>query len=145
MQALIPNKDILFTLTSFQKEFLLETNAFPFYPLWAFTELPLMEMDFVSCTISAPQNDGNEYYFPVEIKYKSEQKDSNGNTTMTSDGINSAELKIIFSLQNTEGQKKSAAQKNIFPVNQRVFRTAEISRDTNSWKIIAECWKKLTN
>lgn len=138
MQALIPNKDILFTLTSFQKNFLEQTDAFPVFPLWAFTELPLMEMNFVSCRINAPETDCNEYYFPVEIKYKFDSEDD-GSTIRTS------VLKIVFASQNPDGKKISAATENVFPVKQRVFRTADVLHDSSSWKINCERWVKVVS
>lgn len=139
MQALIPNKDILFTLSSFQKDFLSETGCFPVYPLWAFTELPLTESTFSSCTINAPESDGKSYFFPVEIEY-SDKSDTGLNKTK------SAVLKIVFAdIVPGADEKNILINKNAFPLNQRVFRTAQVECDSSSWKIICENWQKLTN
>lgn len=153
MYALIPNKDTLFALSSFQKKFIASNSApenilFPEYPLWAFTELPLTEYEFVSCKIEAPEYDTQteKFFIPVVIKYTNSSnkvtKVSCSNNFELQNHTLSETLRIYFA-SGKHAVSFITPSAEFISSPQNVFQTAEVFKNKNFWKQIKLKWIKI--
>ena len=153
MYALIPNKDTLSALSSFQKKYIAanstqENILFPEYPLWAFSELPLTRMKFVSCRLGAPEYDAQteKFFIPVVIKYTNPLNEvtkvsCNNNSELQKQTL-SLTLRMYFASGKQEDSFKTLSA-DFISSPQNVFQTAEVFKNKNSWKQINAKWIKI--
>lgn len=144
MQAFMPQKDTALDLATAARSFISAYNAapqskgqalFPHFPLYAFAdELP--EGGFSSCTISAPQQDGTNFFFPVRLA--------------CGKGGTSFDLRIVFAQLDRTGPAASQDLPQFhgsekFPLHPRVFRTGRVEFKGDSWEVWDERWQKVTS
>ena len=146
MKTLIPHKDALASLTNAARTFISSYNksisanggdrtkfAIPAFPLWAFAQ------DFpekiIRISIQGPRLEEKAFYFPLYI-----QTD-----------MKVIEQKIIFARipdarpEEVPLEQALKTMPEIFPLGQRVFRTADVLLERNGWQVYNERWFKLTN
>lgn len=141
MNVLIPNKDTLVFLANVQRKILESYNsrfapgslAVPQFPLWAFFDFPSPKK-CASCSLLFPCLDADEFFFPAELSFFS------GGRIVT------ACLKIVFAaVRNSPaaaGCFSDESVQELFPRNERVFRTGEASVENNGWQLFSSVWHK---
>ncbi len=149
MLALIPHKDILFSLSKFQENFIFCANNYPEkscnfipnFPLWAFIDSENFEKEFnlsecSECVFTKVDfNEEKKFYFSLEFFYGDSKE-------------NKREAKIFFAQQIS--QKKlnldfinSKLSYKIFPLKMKVFKIGNVLEKNFSWQIFDEKWIKI--
>lgn len=141
MFALLPQKDTLLILAKAARGFITLYNRqnagngfiVPVFPLFAYSDTELSG-SFTSCTILAPKQADNSFYFPLELKESGSE--------------NVVVLKIVFAKAEHATLARAAVASCTtdvrFPVSARVFRIGRItfSDDGYSWQIWDDKWVK---
>lgn len=137
----------------------------PRFPLFAFADA-LPDGGFCACRILAPEREGREFFFPVELETRSAEGDGKhtlrlrivfaeleggtagraapacgdaaGQTVCsTSDGTSTERQPLLPELP------QEYAYRECFPLRPRVFRTGRVEYSGCSWEVWDERWQKL--
>ncbi len=149
MKVLIPHKDILFSLSKLQENFIFTANNYPEksctlipnFPLWAFSDSENFEKELNfsqcrKCVFTKIEFDGEKkFYFSLDFFYTDSKKDKKEVKIYFAQKISEKKLNIDFINTKLSYQ--------IFPLKMNVFKIAGASEKNFSWKIFDEKWIKI--
>ena len=137
----------------------------PRFPLFAFADA-LPDGGFRACRILAPEREGCEFFFPVELETRSAEGDGKhtlrlrivfaelegGTAGRAAPACGDAAGQTVCSTSDgtsTERQPflpelpQEYAYRECFPLRPRVFRTGRVEYSGCSWEVWDERWQKL--
>lgn len=171
MKVLIPHKDIIFSLSKIQQEFIFDFNNFsdehlkntqtrliPLFPFWAFFDDFADEKKFNFKNLRKSQIEkidfeNNKFYFSIKLDFCNSEDFEKFDKFKNSEHYDfSRTLKIYFAqnILKTEIQDFSLQKfylekfnKDFFPINMNVFKIGNVNEENFLWEVFDEKWIKI--